>query len=364
MSENCQLVVFSNKAYNAIIRESFDKNPVETGGILLGHILDNGVWIVMEVLPPGENSIFQYAYFEYDEAFVNYLAHTTANQYKYPLDLLGLWHRHPGSMDVFSSTDDSTNITFARQNPKGVISGLVNIDPRFRLTMYHLDNPDSHPTTIKGYDVVDMEVGDDIIPEEFFELRYYQGENADLHPLPNTNSKERNLPHTINSRSDYGESDYLKDEDVVRLYSLRELTELFFLWGFKGKRGKIILPILVLLLVVGACSTVQFCKESVTNASTWVDQRTKNVVTSSNSKFTTDSIDILVGSQLNLDSLVNCKNYGYKTEDTTTIKVQQKIIKAVAVGKTQLEIYSNGELKKIIVVSVNPSIDENPQSNK
>lgn len=43
MSNNCQLVVFSNKAYNAIIRESFAKDPVETGGILLGHILDNGI---------------------------------------------------------------------------------------------------------------------------------------------------------------------------------------------------------------------------------------------------------------------------------------------------------------------------------
>ena len=41
--------------------------------------------------------------FEYDEAFVNYLAQSVANQYKRPLDLLGLWHRHPGSMDVFSS---------------------------------------------------------------------------------------------------------------------------------------------------------------------------------------------------------------------------------------------------------------------
>ena len=59
MSDNCQLVVFSNKAYNAIIIESFDKDPVETGGILLGHVLDNGVWIVMEVLPAGINSIFQ-----------------------------------------------------------------------------------------------------------------------------------------------------------------------------------------------------------------------------------------------------------------------------------------------------------------
>ena len=62
MSSKCQMIVFSNKAYNAIIRESFDKDPVETGGILLGHILNNGIWIVMDVLPPGIHSIFEWAY--------------------------------------------------------------------------------------------------------------------------------------------------------------------------------------------------------------------------------------------------------------------------------------------------------------
>lgn len=178
------MVVFSNKAYNAIIRESFDKDPVETGGILLGHVLDNGVWIVMEVLPPGVRCIFERAYFEYDDAFVNYLAQSVANQYKIPLELLGLWHRHPGSMDVFSSTDDGTNTTFAEQNPCGVISGLVNIDPRFRLTMYHMVNPGNraHPYNRPHYERIDIEVGDDIIPEEYFHLRYYDGEGSNLNP--------------------------------------------------------------------------------------------------------------------------------------------------------------------------------------
>lgn len=185
MSNKCQMVVFSNKAYNAIIRESFDKDPVETGGILLGHILDNGVWIVMEVLPPGIKCIFERAYFEYDDAFVNYLAQSVANQYKIPLELLGLWHRHPGSMDVFSSTDDGTNTTFALQNPSGVISGLVNIDPQFRLTMYHMENPRNVVRQYHrpNYERIDVEVGDDIIPEEYFQLKYYDGEGSNLNPF-------------------------------------------------------------------------------------------------------------------------------------------------------------------------------------
>lgn len=183
MSRTCKTVVFSNKAYNAIIRESFAKDPVETGGILLGHVLSNGTWIVMEVLPPGIKSIFQRAYFEYDDAFVNYLAQSVANQYKEPLELLGLWHRHPGSMDFFSTTDDGTNTTFASQSNVGAISGLVNIDPKFRLTMYHVPHSSRQARfSLSDYEVVDVLVGDDLISDEYFALKYYDGEDSELHP--------------------------------------------------------------------------------------------------------------------------------------------------------------------------------------
>jgi hypothetical protein len=133
-------VVFTNRAYNAIISETFSKTPLETGGILLGHILSTGVWIVVEVIPPGPRSTFQHACFEYDWEFVNYLVKPLTELYQEELQILGPWHRHPGSMDTFSSTDDQTNYEFVKRNPYGVISGLVNIDPLFRLTMYHVKN--------------------------------------------------------------------------------------------------------------------------------------------------------------------------------------------------------------------------------
>lgn len=185
MSAQCSVVIFSNKAYNAIIQETFDKHPIETGGILLGHVIDDA-WVVMEVLPPGINSIFEYAYFEYDHQFVNYLADKVASKYKLPLSLLGLWHRHPGSMDVFSQTDDGTNRKFAQINERGAISGLVNVDPDFRVTMYHLGHEEdvSRPYERPNYSVVDVEVGDDIIPEHFFELKFCNQDHIDLHPRP------------------------------------------------------------------------------------------------------------------------------------------------------------------------------------
>lgn len=197
MENNCNTVVFSSRAYNAIIRESFKKDPVETGGILLGHIIDD-VWVVMEVLPPGKHSIFKYAYFEYDKDFVNYLADSVANQYAYPLELLGLWHRHPGSMDVFSNTDDVTNTTFASQNVKGVISGLVNIDPRFRLTMYHLDYTNKEILGRPSYNKVEVVVGDDVIPSDFFKLRFINSTDSDIHPIPSDTKElsKRNAAET------------------------------------------------------------------------------------------------------------------------------------------------------------------------
>lgn len=206
MNSKCETVIISDKAYNAIIRESFAKHPVETGGILLGYILDNGLWVVMEMIPPGMNGIFQPAYFEHDQDFVNYLANSVANQYKKPLQVLGLWHRHPGSMDYFSSTDDGTNSEFASLNPYGVISGLVNIDPAFRLTMYHLDHNDGVRPRNIAYSTVDVEVGDDLIPEKFFALRYVDEERSELHPIPtHTNtrvSQTRSVPKTPRNGGD------------------------------------------------------------------------------------------------------------------------------------------------------------------
>ena len=190
MKDNCNLVIFSDKAYNAIISETFEWEPVETGGILLGHVLDNGCWLVMDVLPPGygenregDNVHHEYGYFEYNQRFVNYLAKSVAEQYDVPLELLGLWHRHPGSMDVFSGTDDNTNKDFAAQSQCGVISCLVNVDPQFRVTAYHIAHEASKKARRPDYRRIAVEViPSDDIPEHYRKLRYYNGAEEELHP--------------------------------------------------------------------------------------------------------------------------------------------------------------------------------------
>lgn len=246
MNQRCQLIVFSNKAYNAIIDETFKKDPIETGGILLGHVLDNGTWIVMEVLPPGIYSTHEYAYFEYDDRFVNYLANSVASKYEQELSLLGLWHRHPGNMDVFSGTDDGTNTKFASLSPCGAISGLVNVDPKFRLTMRHVAYP-------LHYEIVPFEVGDDIIPENYFELKHYP--KVGLHPeIPSRQSEDAkknsgtNIVPPSEHPSNPTPSNVIGTKNFPEQMRLKPLRNNVFYWIEKILMGIGILSIILLVL--------------------------------------------------------------------------------------------------------------------
>ena len=381
MRENCQLVVFSNKAYNAIIRESFDKDPVETGGILLGHVLDNGVWIVMEVLPPGINSIFQYAYFEYDEAFVNYLAQSVANQYKRPLDLLGLWHRHPGSMDVFSTTDDGTNATFARQNPAGVISGLVNIDPNFRITMYHLDRPTGRLMGRPNYSVVDVEVGDDIIPEEYFELRYFDGGESNLHPA--VTQRARNFQprqivteseDTLNptESSDTTQQDG-KEIDIQRILSgqlppcshggnstPKTVTNFFPFWReSKKKWWYVLLAVVALILTV---STFRSCKSGIEklfdgNKTEKVDES----LDSKNPSLSVEAINLKVGdapTSIEVYNLPKKSKVEWQSSNNEIASVKNGNITPVSAGKAEVSAFIGKDCIGKCTVIVEASHDD------
>lgn len=229
METKCNVVVFSNKAYNAIIDETFKQNPLETGGLLLGYRL-RGDWIVMEVIPPGYNSTHQYAYFEPNKIFNDYLINSVSTKYHIQLELLGLWHRHPGSMDVFSRTDDETNLEYAKLHPCGAISGLVNVDPNFRLTMRHVSNP-------LHYELVDVEVGDDLIPEDYFKLRHFPEKG--LNPAPYSEKKNdwTNIGNMSeqksNSTSETSIAIHPKKTDVKHLKStVLILLSAFFLLFF------------------------------------------------------------------------------------------------------------------------------------
>jgi len=159
-----QNVIFSERAYVALLTETLGEIKTETGGIFLGHY-DKNKWYIIESIDPGPNSIFSSSYFEYNEEYVNHLANKINKLYKNPLKIMGLWHRHPGSMDFFSPTDNSTHEKYVNINPFGVISALVNIDPSFRLSIYYITNDKGRLHIPKN--TLSFSIGNDKIPNEF-----------------------------------------------------------------------------------------------------------------------------------------------------------------------------------------------------
>lgn len=156
-------VIFSERAFVSILVETREKIYTETGGVFLGR-RDGDVWYIIESIDPGPKSIFETTYFEYDREYIDHLINKVSRLYSPQLDLIGLWHRHPGSFDSFSSTDDDTNTQYAELDANGAISALVNIDPRFRLTVYAVSLP-------LKYKKIRYVVGDSYIPVAFRRLQ-------------------------------------------------------------------------------------------------------------------------------------------------------------------------------------------------
>lgn len=160
-----QRVVISSKAYAAIIAETYTHPENETGGIFLG-TRKEGIWYIFEVIDPGYQQVVrERAYFEYDHVYTTHLAHVYHRIYRQPIEIIGLWHRHPGSLDSFSSTDDVTNRRFADMREAGAISAIVNLDPDFRITLYHV----SHGLTYTA--IKDVVIGDEQMPPGFMNLK-------------------------------------------------------------------------------------------------------------------------------------------------------------------------------------------------
>jgi hypothetical protein len=188
-------IVFSDRAYTSILKDTAARIETETGGILLGH-RRGSIWYVIEALDPGPNSVFTPVTFEYDHAYVNHLAHNINNLYSIRPEILGLWHRHPGSFDTFSRTDDGTNSQFAGLHEHGAISGIVNIDSAFRLTMYQVTLPLRYTRVAHIY-------GDQYIPlgllrmQSHVDLSDYIADANNEHLFPNVtvSSSERSTAH-------------------------------------------------------------------------------------------------------------------------------------------------------------------------
>lgn len=131
-------IIFSQRAYLSMLAEVYERMETETGGILLGHC-EGDKWYVLESVEPGPKSIFTPTYFEYDEVYVTYRANKLQRLYKCSIELLGLWHRHPGLMKTFSATDNETNKIYSDMLG-GAVSGIVTLGNGFEITMYYVSS--------------------------------------------------------------------------------------------------------------------------------------------------------------------------------------------------------------------------------
>lgn len=211
-------VMFTERAYISVLSETAEKIHTETGGIFLGY-RNGDIWHIVESIDPGPKSVFEVAYFEYDQKYVNHLSQKIARLYNRPLELLGLWHRHPGSFNQFSRTDNETNKKYAALHGNGAISALVNIDPDFRLTVFHVTKP-------YIYTQVPYSVEKDIFPlcDRQRLLDYLNGKNCTIRGVTNRkakynydlilDSKIKNLPEISSEMSD-NQVCSLTDENVT-----------------------------------------------------------------------------------------------------------------------------------------------------
>lgn len=157
LNPKCRKVVLSDRALIQIYNETRARFKTETGGLLVGQFED-GVWYVVEASDPGWKAVFQVSYHEADDDYSNHVCSLMSRTYKHPLAFLGMWHRHPGSLDTFSGTDDGTNSKYVDACGNGCISALVNYDPDFRLTFYYVERAADGGVR---YSQVDVEIGDD-----------------------------------------------------------------------------------------------------------------------------------------------------------------------------------------------------------
>ena len=156
-------VIFSRVAFRAILSEVANKSGMETGGVFLGYHRDDS-WYVIETIAPGPKAVFQIAYFEYDQEYIAREINNLAATYQADLTLIGLWHKHPGAYNEFSTTDDRTNSEFAKLSADGIISVLVNTDPALMVTPYHVSWP-------LRYNKIRYIVEDALIPERLLKKK-------------------------------------------------------------------------------------------------------------------------------------------------------------------------------------------------
>lgn len=118
-------VVFTNKAYVMIFEDSRKYKTVETGGILLGYKKEK-YWHVVETVLPGKAAFRKSNCFSYDSEYLEMKANEIALLYDEPLQLLGVWHKHPIADFIFSREDQIMHNRYMDVCESDILSGIIS----------------------------------------------------------------------------------------------------------------------------------------------------------------------------------------------------------------------------------------------
>lgn len=155
---NCIHCFMSDRVAATVYSEVLANGKNETGGVFIGYII-NRIWYIVEAVDAGMRTVNSEVFFEWDKSYVNHQIKKLSPIYRIPLTVLGFWHRHPGDMNFFSGTDENTIQENLRNMRLGLLSMLVNTDPKLRMTIYYC----------YGDDIMKIryDIGDDYFPDEY-----------------------------------------------------------------------------------------------------------------------------------------------------------------------------------------------------
>lgn len=159
---DCSYIVLSDRAATSILAETLTNGRNETGGILIGNF-HNGIWYIYDSIDPGMKAHRDPINFSFDPDYVNHLTKKIGMIYHYPPTILGVWHRHPNSMDTFSSTDMRSIANLVNSAQVGILSMLINVDPQLRMTFYYCNK-------LGEVMPVYYDIGDEYFPPVFQDL--------------------------------------------------------------------------------------------------------------------------------------------------------------------------------------------------
>lgn len=130
--------------HGAALASANRRNTDENGFFLYGtyfHEEDGSIVVcVDDATDGGPRSRASRTTYCFDEAYVNHrLGFMADSSCEKNRTAVGIVHIHPGSMDYFSHVDIETFITKLLPDTRfGLLTGLINIDPALRITMYFI----------------------------------------------------------------------------------------------------------------------------------------------------------------------------------------------------------------------------------